>query len=220
MTVQENEKNTLPPAAPRPPVLGLTGVYCAGKNHVVRLLEDRGFKSLDVDKLGHRVIEIEREAILQRFGRGILGEDGLIDRKRLGERVFEKPGELAALEGIVHPAVNRITEEWMEERKGKPLVINAALLHRSSAWNRLDGIILVKAPLITRLLRARKRDRLPWGQLIKRFHSQRKFTALYLAQNADIHIVHNRGYWDFCSRFFSRGLKRRIDAILSLQGMV
>jgi dephospho-CoA kinase len=204
----------------RPLVLGLTGVYCAGKNHTARRLEERGFEVLDVDKLGHRVIETEREAILRRFGEGILGEDGRIDRKRLGERVFGKPEELAALEGIIHPAVNRITTEWIEERKGKPLVINAALLHRSSAFHRLDGIILVKAPLITRLLRARKRDRLPWGQLIRRFRSQREFTALYLSQNADIYTVHNRGYFGFCSRFFNRGLKNRIDTILSLKGMV
>jgi dephospho-CoA kinase len=204
----------------RPPILGLTGVYCAGKNHVARLLEERGFEVLDVDKLGHQAIEIEREAILKRFGEGILGEGGIIDRKRLGARVFGKPEELAALEGIVHPAVNRITAEWIEERQGKPLAINAALLHRSSAFHRLDGIILVKAPLFTRLLRARKRDRLSWGQLIKRFLSQRKFTALYFAQNADIYTVSNKGYFGFCSRFFSRGLKNRIDVILSLKGMV
>lgn len=212
----KTEMGAAPGQTLRPLVLGLTGVYCAGKNHVARLLEERGFKVLDVDKLGHRVIEIEREAIINCFGREVLGEDGIIDRKRLGERVFGKPEELAALEGIVHPAVNRITLEWMEERKGKPLVINAALLHRSSALNRLDGIILVKAPLITRLLRARRRDRLPWRQLVKRFLSQRKFTALYSAQNADIHIVYNRGYLGFCSRLFGRNLKHRIDTILSL----
>jgi dephospho-CoA kinase len=208
-----------PPKA-SPPILGLTGVYCAGKIHAALLLKERGFEVLDVDKLGHGVIETEREAILKRCGRGDLGEDGRIDRKRLGERVFGKPEELAALEGIIHPEVNRITAEWIEARRGKPLAINAALLHRSSAFPRLDGIILVKAPLITRLLRARKRDRLSWGQLIKRFRSQREFTALYSAQNADIYIVHNRGYFGFCSRFFNRGLKNRIDTILSLKGMV
>jgi dephospho-CoA kinase len=217
---KEDEKVPGREGLPHPPVLGLTGVYCAGKNHVARLLEERGFEVLDVDKLGHQVIESQRELVIRRFGGEILDRDGTIDRKRLGERVFGKPEELAALEGIVHPAVNRITREWMEERKGKPLAINAALLHRSSAFTRLEGIILVKAPLITRLLRARRRDRLPWGQLIKRFLSQRKFTALYSAQNADIHIVYNRGYWGFCSRLFSRGLKHRIDTILSLKGMV
>jgi dephospho-CoA kinase len=214
-----HDGKTIPPKA-SPPILGLTGVYCAGKNHTALLLKERGFEVLDVDKLGHGVIETERDAILKRFGRGILGEDGRIDRKSLGERVFGKPEELAALEGIIHPEVNRITAEWIEAHRGKPLAINAALLHRSSAFSRLDGIILVKAPLITRLLRARKRDRLSWGQLIKRFRSQREFTALYSAQNADIYIVHNRGYFGFCSRVFNRGLKNRIDTILSLKGMV
>jgi dephospho-CoA kinase len=203
-----------------PLLLGLTGVYCAGKNHVARLLEERGFKILDVDKLGHRVLETERKVILERFGWEILGEDGTIDRERLGRRVFGKPEELAALEEIVHPAVNRMIAEWIDARKEKPRVVHAALLHRSPVIERLDAIILVKAPLITRLLRARKRDRLPWGQLIRRFCSQKKFTAQYLTQKADIYIVHNKGYFGFSSRLYRRELKNRIETILSLKGTV
>jgi dephospho-CoA kinase len=220
MTETENGHITVRKEAQAPLLLGLTGVYCAGKNHVARLLEDRGFKILDVDKLGHRVLDLERELILGRFGWEILGKDGAIDRERLGRRVFGKPEELAALEDIIHPRVNRMIMEWIDARKGKPCVIHAALLHRSPVIERLDAIILVQAPVITRLLRARKRDRLSWGQLIKRFHSQKKFAAQYLAQKVDIYTVHNRGYFGFCSRLYRRRLENRIETILSLKGMV
>ncbi|MDR1302497.1 MAG: dephospho-CoA kinase [Treponema sp.] len=195
-------------------IIGLTGTYCAGKNHVAKLLEARGFPVLDVDKLGHQGIEVEKAAILERFGPGILGKDGNIDRKLLGAQVFGSPESLAWLETLVHPTANRLTEEWIERQGDRSCVINAALLHRSTAWNRLDGIILVKAPVLTRLLRARKRDKLPWGQLIMRFRSQTEFTSQYLKEPADIYIISNRGYSRFWSSFFSGYVARALEAAL------
>ena len=124
-------------------VIGITGVYCAGKNNVSLLLEKRGFPVLDVDKLGHRIIETEKERILARFGEDILSAGGLIDRKRLGAKVFGKPKELAALEEIIHPGVNLETLNWINARKENACFINAALLHRSSAFEVLDAVIIV-----------------------------------------------------------------------------
>jgi dephospho-CoA kinase len=210
------EKN----AKTRSNIIGLTGEYCAGKNHVAHLLEERGLPVLDVDKLGHQALETERNAVLARFGPGVLGPDGAVDRKKLGERVFGKPEELAALEGIVHPAANRLTDEWIANQAGRPCVINAALLHRSSAFARLDRVILVKAPTLTRLLRARKRDHLPWGQLLRRFKSQREFVSQYFKKNSDIYIVCNRGYTPLCCRFWRLRLEKRVTLIMSQIGKV
>jgi dephospho-CoA kinase len=203
-------------------VLGLTGTYCAGKNRVARLLEGRGVPVLDVDKLGHEAVEAEKEAILARFGLDLLGPDGKIDRRRLGARVFGRPGELAALEALVHPAANRMTGEWIACREKEGLgacAINAALLHRSSALPRLEGIIIVKAPWLIRLLRAKRRDRLSWKALIRRFRSQKGFERQYFHKNftgnADIYIIENRGSVLF-PRFFEKRLEHRVDQILSV----
>lgn len=202
-----------------PVLLGLTGVYCAGKNYVASLLEELGCGVLDVDKLGHRAIELEKEAILGLFGRSILGENGSIDRKKLGERVFGEKEELAALEALVHPRANRLTEEWIAASNRRVLVINAALLHRSSVFPRLSCIIFVRAPLLTRLLRARRRDKLPFSTLLRRFKSQKEFIPQYFSQNADIHTVNNRGYFRFCATRRRETLKRRLGAILSREGI-
>ncbi|MDR1099613.1 MAG: dephospho-CoA kinase [Treponema sp.] len=200
-------------------IIGLTGTYCAGKNHVARLFEARGIPVLDVDKLGHRALEIERDAVARRFGPSALGEGGAVDRRRLGALVFGRPGELAALEGIVHPAANRLTEEWVAARGGRPCVLNAALLHRSSAFARLDAVILVKAPVLTRLLRARKRDRLPWMDIIKRFESQSAFTPQYFSGESDIYTVYNRGSCPAAARIWRRGLERRVASIITRLGI-
>ncbi|MDR2534518.1 MAG: dephospho-CoA kinase [Treponema sp.] len=200
-----------------PVIIGLTGAYCAGKNHIAQFLEDRGLPVLDVDKAGHEAIELEKNAILERFGTSILGKDGTVDRRLLGARVFGKPEALAALEGIVHPRANELTDAWLDKHQGKPCVINAAVLHKSSVFSRLSFIILVKAPTLIRLFRAQKRDHLAWGHLIKRFNSQKEFAAQYLRKNADIYIVYNSGFW---SCLFKGSVERQLDAILSLKRVI
>jgi dephospho-CoA kinase len=200
-------------------IIALTGTYCAGKNYIGRLLEERGLPVLDVDKLGHRAIEIKRKAILERFGNDILGVDDTIDRRLLGAKVFGKSGELAALEGIVHPVVNRMIAEWIAEQGARPCVINAALLHRSSVFHQLSCIILIRAPTLIRLLRARKRDALPLGQLLARFRSQKQFTPQYFAEKADIYIIENRGCFNFCASLYRRRINNRLNEILSRMGM-
>jgi dephospho-CoA kinase len=173
-------------------LIGLTGKYCAGKNHIAALLQARGLPVLDVDKLGYLVLETEKEAIFAQFGADLQRDDGSLDRRLLGQRIFGKPEKLAALEAIVHPPVNRLTDEWITAQNGH-CVINAALLHKSVVFNRLDCLIIVTAPLLTRLLRAKRRDRLSWTAIFKRFASQKKFNSQYLAVNAEIYRVENPG---------------------------
>jgi dephospho-CoA kinase len=199
-------------------LIGLTGSYCAGKNYIAKLLEERGAETLDLDKLGHQVIENEKSRIAAHFGTSILYEDGKVNRAALGKLVFGNPEELAFLENIVHPAVQKLTLEWIQNDSGKPKVINAALLHRSEVFNDLECIIIVNAPWITRLFRAKKRDKLPFQELIKRFKSQKEFTSQYLKSNADIRNVDNRGYFKICSQFYRRNLKTQIEEILAGKG--
>jgi dephospho-CoA kinase len=196
-------------------LIGLTGTYCAGKTHVAAILEQRLLPVLELDKLGHGIIETEKERILARFGSDILKPDGLIDRKLLGNKVFGKPEELAALEDIIHPGVNRETFAWINSRKEQICVINAALLHRSAVFNALDAVIIVEAPFLVRLLRARKRDHLPWVSLLKRFSSQRRFSSQYFIENTDIYNVDNPGFFGFREHFHRDKLEKRIDEILS-----
>ena len=206
-------------------IIGLSGNYCAGKNYIADLLKERSFPVLDVDKLGHEVIKTEKEGLVKRFGEDILGPDGLIDRKRLGAKVFGKPKELAALEEIIHPAVNRETLSWINNQKVKVCFINAALLHRSSAYELLDAIILVEAPFPVRLCRAKRRDHLPLVLILKRFWSQRKFYSQLLKKKTDIYRVSNpsgcvnSGLFTGRETSLRNKLEKRLDEILSLVGI-
>jgi len=196
-------------------LIGLTGTYCAGKNHVASLLEARGLPVLDVDKLGYKVLEAEKETIFAQFGRDLQKKDGSLDRRLLGQKVFGKPEKLAALEAIVHPAANRMTTEWVAEREkagDRACVINAALLHRSPVFSRLDRIILVTAPFFTRLIRAKRRDKLSWVEILKRFASQKDFITQYLSINAEIYKVGNPGLTGAGNP--RKKLERRLDKFI------
>ncbi|MCL2758749.1 MAG: dephospho-CoA kinase [Treponema sp.] len=201
-------------------IIGLTGTYCSGKNHIAALLEARGYPVLDVDKLGYQALETEKEAILAQFGEGCLTpENGALDRRKLGQIVFGNSEKLTALEAIIHPVANRMTEEWIAGQN-KPCVVNAALLHRSAVFKRLNRLILVKAPFVTRLIRAKRRDRLSLRETLKRMASQKDFNAQYLSINAEIYIVENSGLHikpdPSCSREinWSKKLENRIDMFI------
>jgi len=206
-------------------LVGLTGKYCAGKNHIAQILEKRGLPVLDVDKLGHKVLEAEKQVIFSEFGSNLQKEDGTLDRRLLGAVVHGKPEELAKLEAIVHPGANRLTDEWIAEKTKegcKACVINAALIHKSSAFEKLDFLIIVTAPFLTRLIRAKRRDRLSWKELLKRFASQKDFYSQYLSKKAEIYRVKNCGLSIRCGMPICSGsngghhqkLERRIDRII------
>src|ERR1700750_2227259 len=91
--------------------VGLTGGYATGKSFVASELDRLGCKLIYADKLGHDVLLPSGEGYapaLELFGKEILGQDGLIDRKKLGRIVFARPELLEQLTEIVHPAVHRL----------------------------------------------------------------------------------------------------------------
>src|SRR5262245_5536495 len=98
--------------------VGLTGGLASGKSFVGEALETLGCKLIEADKLGHEVLLPGGAAyggVVQEFGRGILGADGAIDRKKLALVVFADKQRLQLLNSLVHPQVHKLTAELMEE---------------------------------------------------------------------------------------------------------
>ncbi|HEX5451305.1 MAG TPA: dephospho-CoA kinase [Candidatus Limnocylindrales bacterium] len=95
-------------ARARPLRIGLTGPIGCGKSTIAAWLADAGGIVIDADEIARDVTEPGEPglaAVRDRFGPGILRQDGSLDRAVLAARVFEDAAELAALEAIVHPAV-------------------------------------------------------------------------------------------------------------------
>ena len=191
-------------------IIGVAGKYCAGKNAVAEILESHGFESIDVDAIGHRALVEERETLIAAFGNDIVDNEGNIDRKRLGSIVFNDRKALEKLEAVVHPRMVSMIKKRLHQRTGARIVINAALLFRMGLDRECDVILWVTAPLIVRIHRARKRDKLSLARIIQRFWSQRKLEPQYSANDVDIYTVQNSG-----SR---KAVESRVREILAKEG--
>ncbi len=200
-------------------IIGLTGLSGAGKNHVAKILAQWGLDILDVDTLGHRATELEKEKIIDSFGRDILDGQGNIDRRILGSIVANSPEKLNRLEEIIHPRARALVQDWIKSQSNKNLVINAALLHESGLEDQLSFILLIQAPLILRALRIRRRDKLPFKLIFSRFYAQRNFFAQYFSLHTDIYRVKNWAFPGFSRKAQEKRLKKRLKTILQAEGM-
>ena len=202
---KNSQKNSL--------ILAVTGSMAAGKNYVSNLLEKKGFLAIDADKCVHQAIEEAKNQILEAFlpiakekNIQIQNPEGTINRKNLGSILFSDEKLLQKQESIVHPKVNEIFNRFIDENPEKNIVLNATVLYKTPVIKRCDAIIFVKAPIITRFFRAKRRDNLPSREIFKRFASQFKIFAKYKFLKSDIYIIWNIGK--------SNKLEKKLDKIL------
>ena len=95
--------------------IALTGGIATGKSYVRTRLEALGVPAIDADRLAHGAIAPGTPglaAVVARFGDGVLGADGQIDRAALGAIVFADERARQDLEAIVHPVVRRAIDDW------------------------------------------------------------------------------------------------------------
>lgn len=117
-------------------VIGITGGTGSGKSLVLEYVRQK-YRAcvVEADKVAHYLQkpgQVCYDSIVNFFGEDILAEDGTIDRKMLGDRVFSNRDELLQLNAVVHPAVRqeiiRIIEERRKENAWDYLFLEAALL--------------------------------------------------------------------------------------------
>jgi len=159
-------------------VIGLTGGIGSGKSTVAKVLEAQGAAVLSADIIGHEVYSPGRPAwqeIVNEFGREVVGDDGTIDRKKLGPIVFSDPRNLAALNSIVHPRMKGMMRERLAAlaRDGVTITVLEAALLFEAKWDDLADEIWVTAvaPEIA-ASRTSERSGLPQDQVLERIKSQ------------------------------------------------
>lgn len=134
----------------KPYLIGLTGGIACGKSTVVAMLAALGARTIDADRVTHRVQRPGSpvfEQIVAAFGPQVLsGPNGPIDRHRLGNIVFSDPAALQRLEQIVHPAVRAEIRAFIAEAEivggygtrtqplPRPVVVIDAIKLLESGW--------------------------------------------------------------------------------------
>jgi dephospho-CoA kinase len=159
-------------------VFGLTGNIGSGKSAVAAMLREAGIPVLDADRISREVTAPggrAYDAVVRAFGRGIVRNDGSIDRKRLGEIVFSDPASRERLERITHPAILEAMKDAIAEieREGhRAAVVEATLIHESGRKGLFEAVISVTCDRETAISRLAARDGMSRRQAEARLRAQ------------------------------------------------
>ena len=160
-------------------LVGLTGGIASGKSLVSGIFKSLGAHIIDADIIAHELIKPGLPAwdeIVKRFGRGILLEDGNINRPLLGSIIFNDTAKREILNSILHPRIFKEVD-WLrnEIEKTSPdaiLIFDAALLIETRAYELVDVVILVYANEDQQIKRLMERDGLAKGEALERIKVQ------------------------------------------------
>ncbi len=138
--------------------IALTGGIGAGKSEVASILRQHGAFVVDADQLARDVVDPGTPgyaSVVDAFGPGVVGADGLLDRAALADRVFGDAELRTSLEAIVHPLVAIAAEErFRQAPAGAVLVYEVPLLveldRGSGQWS---AVVVVDADDGVRLAR-------------------------------------------------------------------
>jgi dephospho-CoA kinase len=137
--------------------VGLTGGIASGKSVVGEMLVALGAHLVQADRIAHELMlpgQPVYNEVVRHFGGGILNPDLSVNRSKLAEAAFVSAAAPSAvssriqeLNRIVHPAVLRSQEEWMEEAGRQDphavAIVEAALIIEAGAAKRFDRLIVV-----------------------------------------------------------------------------
>lgn len=137
-------------------VVGLTGGIGVGKSTAAAVLADLGAVIVDCDQIGRDVARSDGAAypgMVERFGAGVVGADGEIDRPALAAIVFNDPAALADLNAVTHPAIDAVIADRIAAAPADATVIldMAVLVESDLGKGQYSEVLVIEAPLQDRL---------------------------------------------------------------------
>jgi dephospho-CoA kinase len=155
-------------------VIGLTGGIGSGKTTMAKYFASKGIPVYIADDEAKKVML--SPAVIKEIGKAFGEEvltDGVPDKKKLADVVFNDPEKLQLLNSIIHPKVREHFYEWVQQQKDAVFVIKeAAILFESGSYKDCDKIILVTAPLGVRIKRVMERDNISREKVLERIANQ------------------------------------------------
>jgi dephospho-CoA kinase len=159
-------------------VIGLTGGICSGKSTVAGFLAGFGAVVLSADEIGHEAFEPHTrmwQRVVDEFGSEILADDDWVDRKKLGEIVFNSPEALTRLNHIMHPGMHEVAKSRIDQlgRQGvEVVVLEAPLLIEANWLDLVDEVWVAVAGEETVVSRCRRRSGLSQAEAMARISAQ------------------------------------------------
>jgi dephospho-CoA kinase len=177
-------------------IVGLTGGIGSGKSEVSRVLRELGAPVIDADALTHQCQEPGQQVwreIWAHYGWSIIGPDGQLLRRKLGQRIFRDTSEREYLNRLVHPAVRQMIQEHINRQRalGQPLVVLDIPLLLEGEWrDGVDEIWVVYSHPDQQLDRVVHRDQIGPEEAQRRIRAQMPLAdKIHFAD----HVIDNQG---------------------------
>ena len=176
-----------------PIILGITGGIGSGKSVVCRLLQLIGVPVYSSDDETKRLMvrdEVIRAGLISLLGPEAYQGEAL-NKPLIAKYLFASADHAATINALIHPRVKQDFRRWVADHAGHPVVaIESAILVEAGFTDVVDSVVLVTAPLETRIRRAMQRDAASRQQIEQRVERQmadeeRSSTAHHIIQNDD-----------------------------------
>ncbi|MCS5343983.1 dephospho-CoA kinase [Staphylococcus aureus] len=178
-----------------PKVIGLTGGIASGKSTVSELLSVFGFKVVDADKAAREAVKKGSKGLAQVrevFGDEAIDENGEMNRRYMGDLVFNHPEKRLELNAIIHPIVRDIMEEEKQGylKQGYNVIMDIPLLFENELENTVDEVWVVYTSESIQMDRLMQRNNLSLEDAKARVYSQISIDKK--SRMAD-HVIDNLG---------------------------
>lgn len=179
----------------QPYLVGLTGGIGSGKSTVSQMLISKGFTVIDADEISREVVapgSIGLERLVAYFGSDVLNDEGQLNRRKLGEYVFDTPHALEKLNQILHPLIHLSIKAKIEAFNSESVIfIDIPLLFETGNKNEYDEVLLIYVDEETALNRIVSRDQITIELAAKKIDAQMPIDVK--RQLADYVIVNDDG---------------------------
>lgn len=182
-------------------VIGITGPSGAGKTTVLGVLEELGAAVIDCDALYHRLLRESAPMLGElraRFGDAVFDAEGALDRKALGNAVFQDGKALEDLNAITHRYVAAEVDRTLAQAEAegrKAAAIDAIALIESGVAEKCGVTVAVTAPADTRVKRLMAREGITADYARARVAAQKPDS--FYERHCD-HVLRNDGAQSDC----------------------
>lgn len=175
----------------QPHKIAIIGGIGSGKSVVSRLFRLMNIPVYDCDSEAKRLMNTSvslRSELIKAIDERVYQADGVIDRAYLASFMFGNAQHVALVNSIVHPAVRADFKQWAANTQASIVAVETAILFESGLDADVDSIVLVSAPIETRISRAILRDHSNEQAIRQRMKSQMSDTELVTRAN---HLILN-----------------------------